>query len=307
MSGAREPSTGSVEIHSPTSGDALEALLRRCAGGDRTALREIYDREAPHLVGVACGIARDRAVAEGIVHDALMKVWTRAATFDPAQGDARTWIVGIARNQALDQVKGKRREPASNEANEAADPVPPSPELWERVSRTLGGGTIPRSPAAPSAKSMTRVPLTRRLSFWRLVTGLAVIAAILLAAVVVLRPFDPPAAAYMAILQSPDGAEAGYLVRIDTDGNVTLAALETVSIASDRTLQFWTLADPAAGPVSLGLLEPGQSIVVPAAALPSLGDGQLFQISVEPEIGSPTGSPTGPILYIGRTVDISDY
>lgn len=304
MSGAREPSTGSVEIHSPTSADALEALLRRCAGGDRTALREIYDREAPRLVGVACGIVRDRAVAEGIVHDALMKIWTRAATFDPARGDARTWIVAIARNQALDQVKGERR---AAEPEGDVDPVPPSPELWERISRTLGGGTIPRSPAAPSAKSMTRVPLTRRLSFWRLATGLAVIAAILPAVVVVLRPFDPPAAAYTAILQSPDEAEAGYLVRIDADGNVTLTALETVSIAPDRTLQLWTLADPAAGPVSLGLLVPGQSMMVPAAALPALGDGQLFQISVEPETGSPTGSPTGPILYIGRTVATSEY
>ncbi|MEO3433394.1 anti-sigma factor [Inquilinus sp. CAU 1745] len=306
MRGAREPSTGSVETHSPTSADALEALLRRCAGGDRTALREIYDREAPRLVGVACGIARDRTVGEDIVHDALVKVWTRAATFDPARGDARTWIVAIARNQALDQVRGERRESASNEVNEAADAVPPSPELWERVSRTLGGGTIPRSPAAPSAKSMTRVPLTRRLGFWRAATGLVAIAAILLAAVVLLRPFDPPAA-YMAILQSRDGADAGYLARADADGNMTLTALETVSIAPDRTLQLWTLADPAAGPVSLGLLEPGQSMMVPAAALPALGGGQLFQISVESEAGSPTGSPTGPVLYIGRTVDTSNY
>lgn len=158
---------------------------------------------------------------------------------------------------------------------------------------------------------MTRRPLTRQLSFWRAISGLAVTAVILLATIVVLRPFDPPPAAYMAILQSRDGAEVGYLVRADAEGNVTLTALETVSIAPDRTLQFWTLADsggdPGAGPVSLGLLEPGQSIAVPAAALPALEEGQLFQISVEPEAGSPTGSPTGPILYTGRTVATSDY
>lgn len=186
------------------------------------------------------------------------------------------------------------------------EPVPPSPLLWERVSGTLGGARLTRSPSAPSARTMTQVPLMRRLGFWQATTGFATAAAIVLAVIALVRPFDAAAPVYTAVLQSRDGAEAGYLIQADAEGNVTLRALETVSIASDRALQLWTLVDPAEGPVSLGLLQPGQSITVPADALPALGGGQLFEISVEPETGSPIGRPTGPVLYIGRTVALPD-
>lgn len=109
LNGVREPLTGSVEPLRPASADALEALVRRCAGGDRTALREIYDREASRLVGVACRIVRDRAVAEDVVHDVFVKIWTKAATFDPARGSALAWIVSITRYRALNVIRGSKR------------------------------------------------------------------------------------------------------------------------------------------------------------------------------------------------------
>lgn len=143
LNGVREPLTGSVEPLRPASADALEALVRRCAGGDRTALREIYDREASRLVGVACRIVRDRAVAEDIVHDVFVKIWTKAATFDPAPGDARTWIAGIARDQALDRVKGERHE---TEPEGEAEAVPPSPELWDVSPGPLAAEPFPEAP-----------------------------------------------------------------------------------------------------------------------------------------------------------------
>jgi anti-sigma-K factor RskA len=42
----------------------------------------------------------------------------------------------------------------------------------------------------------------------------------------------------------------------------------------------------------------------PARPAPAIGEGQLFEISVEPEAGSPIGRPTGPVLFIGRTVAV---
>ncbi|WP_204309402.1 anti-sigma factor domain-containing protein, partial [Enterobacter cloacae] len=67
-----------------------------------------------------------------------------------------------------------------------------------------------------------------------------------------------------------------------------------------RALQLWTLWDQARGPVSLGVLPPGGSVRLPPERLGTIGSGQLFEITLEPEAGSPTGRPTGRILFIGR-------
>jgi RNA polymerase sigma-70 factor (ECF subfamily) len=59
----------------------------------------LYEQESARLLGVAKRIARDNTLAEDIVHDAFINIWTRAASFDPARGSARGWI--FSRNAAL--------------------------------------------------------------------------------------------------------------------------------------------------------------------------------------------------------------
>jgi anti-sigma-K factor RskA len=56
------------------------------------------------------------------------------------------------------------------------------------------------------------------------------------------------------------------------------------------------------GPVSLGIVQPDRPAVIPAARLPGLQAGQLFEITVEPYGGSPINRPTGAILYKVLTV-----
>ena len=74
------------------------------------------------------------------------------------------------------------------------------------------------------------------------------------------------------------------------------------SVPAGRAWQFWTKPEGAAGPTSLGLVRAGQTLEVPVQRLPAVGARQLFEITLEPEAGSPTGRPTGPILYVGSTV-----
>jgi RNA polymerase sigma-70 factor (ECF subfamily) len=87
----------------------LADALRACARGERTALREIYDAEAPRMLGVALRVVRRRALAEEAVHDTFMQVWQKAASFDPARGEARTWLYAILRNRALNILRGESR------------------------------------------------------------------------------------------------------------------------------------------------------------------------------------------------------
>jgi RNA polymerase sigma-70 factor (ECF subfamily) len=87
----------------------LADALRRCAAGDRSGLRLIYESEAARMLGVAIRLLRRRDMAEEAVHDCFLKVWQRAASFDPSRGDARSWIYTVLRNRALDILRGEGR------------------------------------------------------------------------------------------------------------------------------------------------------------------------------------------------------
>ena len=67
-------------------------------------------------------------------------------------------------------------------------------------------------------------------------------------------------------------------------------------------MQFWTLIDPAIGPRSLGLVEPGKPLQLSAEQIGAVQPGQLFELTLEPAGGSPKDRPTGKVLYIGRAV-----
>ncbi|MDF0732743.1 sigma-70 family RNA polymerase sigma factor [Pseudomonas entomophila] len=100
-----------------------EACLAACARHDPQALRDLYRQESPRLLGVALRIARDRGLAEDIVHDTFIRVWTRAASFDPARGTARGWVYSITRHLALNFVRDHGRETPVGEATHEAASV----------------------------------------------------------------------------------------------------------------------------------------------------------------------------------------
>jgi RNA polymerase sigma-70 factor (ECF subfamily) len=96
-----------------TPGDAQldhAAALARCARGEPQALRAIYEREAPSMIGVAARIVRRRDLAEEVVQDVFVQIWRKSASFDPRLGSGRSWIYAIVRNRALNVVRDSRRE-----------------------------------------------------------------------------------------------------------------------------------------------------------------------------------------------------
>jgi anti-sigma-K factor RskA len=113
----------------------------------------------------------------------------------------------------------------------------------------------------------------------------------------------PQATSYVAVLQAPDKS-AGWLVEVDADRQVRLTALTSSDPGAGRGLQLWTLIDRARGPISLGMVPPRGASQFRAQPTPGIGEGQLFEITLEPESGSPIGRPSGPVLFVGRTVAI---
>jgi RNA polymerase sigma-70 factor, ECF subfamily len=97
----------------------LAAALARCAAGEHSALRVIYEMEAPRMVGVARRILRRNDLAEDAVQDTFMRVWRAARSFDPKRGGARTWLYAILRNCALSILRDESRFTSDEEQAEA--------------------------------------------------------------------------------------------------------------------------------------------------------------------------------------------
>jgi anti-sigma-K factor RskA len=106
------------------------------------------------------------------------------------------------------------------------------------------------------------------------------------------------------VLVAPDDKAPGWVVQTSASRQIELIPLGAVEVPADKALQFWTKAEGWSGPVSLGLVTPGQSKKVPVDKLPAMQSNQLFELTLEPRSGSPTGKPTGPIRYIGRAVQV---
>ncbi|QND75007.1 sigma-70 family RNA polymerase sigma factor [Tardiphaga robiniae] len=94
----------------------LSAALARCAAGDRTALQMIYNGEAPKMIGVARRILFRQDLAEEAVHDAFVRIWGSAASFDPHRGSARGWLYAVVRNRALSIHRNEHRYDASDDS-----------------------------------------------------------------------------------------------------------------------------------------------------------------------------------------------
>ena len=182
-----------------------------------------------------------------------------------------------------------------------AVPIEPSPGLWPRIAVTLD-----RQRAAPQAAQPARPGWWDSLFFWRGAAASGLAAALVLAGTLVLRPAPAPGPVqYMVVLVAPQSQTPGWVVQASAgQRDVQLVPIAAMQVPADRALEFWTKADGWAGPVSLGLIKPGEPVRIPLDKLPPLEPNQLFELTLEPATGSPTGKPTGPIQFIGRAVKV---
>ena len=106
------------------------------------------------------------------------------------------------------------------------------------------------------------------------------------------------------VLVAPQDKVPGWVVQASDARQIQLIPLGMDSVPQDKALQFWTKGEGWQGPVSLGLVKPGQVLEVALDKLPPLEANQLFELTLESRTGSPTGKPTGPIQFIGRAVKV---
>ena len=179
------------------------------------------------------------------------------------------------------------------------EPQAPSPAVWKRIETRIHG-TAAAPAAAPVAAGWWR-----QLAFWRGISAFAGVAALMLGLLLANPgPAQPPVEVEMSAAAPVPGSPAGAIVpatfvaSISGDGRaVVTRALHNVAVQPDRALELWAAAGPGA-PRSLGLISANGATVVNKAVLPPGTDH--LAVSLEPPSGSPTGAPTGPVLYVGR-------
>jgi anti-sigma-K factor RskA len=188
---------------------------------------------------------------------------------------------------------------------EATISVPPRPHVWEQVLERTGAKA-----AAQAEREITRARWFERLGLWRGLSLVATAAAVVLAVMLARTPTEvvtPQAQQYVAVVNGPQ-AQPLWLVRADVQqGRLAIRSINAAAPAPTNSYELWILPAGGAAPRSLGLLPTGTASIdaeLPVELRPLLASAQGLAVSLEPAGGSPTGAPTGPVVYQAAILSI---
>jgi anti-sigma-K factor RskA len=166
-----------------------------------------------------------------------------------------------------------------------AAPAAPPADLWRRIEQGI----------APAA-TVTIPPFRRRIRFWQATTAGALAIAASLAAFMVLRQ---PEQTRVAVLAPLAGGPPVLMAMVERSDALVVRPIASIAVPTDKDLELWALPQGETKPRSLGVLPPSGRQLAAQLAL-----GTQLLVSLEPKGGSPTGQPTGPVLYGGWLTDI---
>lgn len=108
------------------SGQSDEALLALYAQGDRMAARALVLRFSPRVLGYAARLLGDRAEAEDVAQEAMLRLWRIAPEWRAGEARVATWLYRVVTNLVTDRQRSRRRRggTALDDAPEPADDQP---------------------------------------------------------------------------------------------------------------------------------------------------------------------------------------
>ncbi|MFD1756155.1 RNA polymerase sigma factor [Rufibacter sediminis] len=88
-----------------TSEEELVAQLR---AQDQRAITLLYRNYSAALYGVILRIVKQEEVAEDVLQESFVKIWSAFSSYDEQKGRLFTWMLNISRNLAIDKIRSKQ-------------------------------------------------------------------------------------------------------------------------------------------------------------------------------------------------------
>ena len=224
----------------------------------------------------------------------------KVGTPERADALAAEYVLGTLRGRARERCKRlARTDRALGDAvrtweerllplAEELPPVAPPARVWAAILARIRG--------APAA----RASLWSSLGLWRAL-AFASLAMVVALTTVLLRPAPEPPEGVLVIVLAGADAKPALVASADRLGRyLTVKTIAPVAVAGDRALELWMLPE-GGSPRSLGLISATGvgRVALSASAEDVLRNIPALAVSLEPRGGSPTGLPTGPVLYSG--------
>lgn len=221
---------------------------------------------------------------------------------------AAEYVLGTLHGRARRHFERRlQRDPALRQAvaqwqvrltplNQIAEPVAPPTHVWRAIERRIAG----ESARGFLARLWDSTP------FWRSAAFTAAVATVALAAYLSLLLPAPAPRDLMVVVMTDDKSSPGMTISWDrtarSERRLRVRIIGHQEMAPDTAWELWMLPGAGQQPVSLGLINTNemQVLALPRNLLPAIDAAWGLAMSVEPRGGSPTGLPTGPVLYKGQ-------
>ncbi len=185
---------------------------------------------------------------------------------------------------------------------ERSAPAMAPAHLWPRIEARLNAQT--------TVETAQIMGMERRLRRWRAaaIAASAVAASLLLFAGFreITRPEAPKT--LVAVLQK-DAQSPAFLVSVDLEQKLLTIRAVAAPPHPGKSYELWLVNDELKTPRSLGVIgDKPFTVVQPklAAYARKTIENATLAVSLEPEGGSPTGAPTGPVLFAGKLIQATE-
>lgn len=235
---------------------------------------------------------------------------------DPALRDklASEYVLGTLRGRARARFRRLLRyDPALRRAVEdweerllplalGVPEVAPPPQLWQKIQDRIAGPVLTPAPRA------ARPGFWESLTLWRAAAAFASIAALVLAVLLAQAP-APEAPRMMVVLSDKEAnprLTVSWPAAAGRQRELSIRVIGHAEMAPDTAWELWCLPAGGKPPLSVGLVstDVDQTLRLPKDKWSELDQATGMAMSVEPKGGSPTGLPTGPVIYSGPRVEI---
>lgn len=184
--------------------------------------------------------------------------------------------------------------------------VPPPPGLYDKIRAEIGLGPSTGTASNVVAFATREQAALRRASRWRNVAAGMTALAASLAGVVVWQGYQQSqmATQYVAVLNAGEALPA-FLLTVDTRTHSFIISAMQKPPEPEKSYQLWLVHNDMPAPKSLGVFDGSAMDVMPMETKGPMHDMMMdgtYAVSVEPKGGSPTGLPTGPVVFSGKLV-----